>query len=58
MSYPEFQRECARYGFAHTPLTERQFARAIREAGADNAYAIACDVAAGFSLKAAIAANR
>jgi hypothetical protein len=54
MSYADFQRYVANYGFPTCPLTEEQF-NAARSIGATDGemYGIACDVNAGVDFHVA-----
>jgi len=58
MTYPEFQRYMANYGFVNTPLTETQYAICVRD-GLDinSIYSVACDVNAGLRFSRALAVH-
>ena len=51
------QKMCAFYGFTACPLTDGEIAALVAQGcSTDDCYSIACDVAAGFTLKQATSA--
>jgi len=51
MTYAEYQRQCASFGFIETPLTWKEFCWLCDNGfEPDSIYRIGCDVAAGFDL--------
>lgn len=59
MTYDEFQKYMAKYGFIKCPLNAREYwiARDTFNATIDQLYGIACDVNAGVKFTAALVAN-
>lgn len=52
------QEQCAFYGFTYQPLCNRDIIECFeRGLTVEQAYCVACDVAGGFDLQTAIAAN-
>lgn len=58
LTYPEFQRKMASYGFIICPLSEQEYERAVAHGCNDNTiYGVACDVNAGIGFERALQVN-
>lgn len=57
MTYEQFQRQCASYGFTYTPLTQDEHTT-LRTLGYDDdeIYGIACDANAGYTIQESLEA--
>lgn len=59
MTYKEYQKMMAHYGFIRCPLTEEEFNHAVAMGATDAAlWGIGCDMAAGVELDRAIEVNK